>query len=186
MIEVGHVILTDDIKDEYFVCDLAKCKGACCVEGDLGAPLNDDELEIMEDIYPEVEPYLSEKGRKVIEKQGIYVFDKDDEFSTPTIGSKECAYAIYDDAGILKCSIEQAYLNGKINYQKPISCHLYPLRVSRYETFEAVNYDHWHICKDACSNGLSLQVPLYKFLRQPLVRKFGEDWYKELVELIEK
>jgi len=186
MIEVGHVILTDDIKDEYFVCDLGKCKGACCIEGDLGAPLNDDELDSMEEIYPEVEPYLSDEGRKAIEKQGIYVFDKDEEFSTPTIGGKECAYAIYDDAGILKCAIEQAYLDGKTDFQKPISCHLYPLRLNRYETFEAVNYDRWRICKDACTNGMNLKVRLYKFLRQPLERKFGSAWYQELVNLIEE
>lgn len=185
MIEVGNVILTDDIKDEYFVCDLAKCKGGCCVEGDLGAPLNDDELGILDDIYPEVEPYLNDKGKKAIEDQGKYILDADDEFSTPTIAGKECAYAIYDEAGILKCGIEKAYLDGKIDFQKPVSCHLYPLRITQYEKFEAVNYDKWHICSDACSNGLNLQVPLYKFLKQPLVRKYGEDWYIKLVEVIE-
>ena len=185
MIELGKVILTDDIKDEFFVCDLSKCKGACCVEGDLGAPLDDDELDSMEKIFPEVEPYLSDEGRKAIEKQGIYVFDKDDEFSTPTINSKECAYAIYDKSGILKCTIEQAYLDGKTDFHKPISCHLYPARVTRYETFQALNYDKWHICKDACTNGLNLKVKLYKFLRKPLERKFGVKWYEELVNLIE-
>jgi hypothetical protein len=189
MIEVGNVILTDDIKDEYFVCDLGKCKGGCCVEGDLGAPLHDDELGILDDIYPVVEPYLNDEGRKAIEKQGKYILDEDNEFSTPTIGGKECAYAIYDAAGILKCGIERAYLDGKINpiaigYQKPISCHLYPLRITQYEKFEAVNYDRWHICKDACGNGMNLKVPLYKFLRQPLIRKYGEDWYQELIEVI--
>ena len=191
MIEVGHVILTDDIKDEYFVCDLAKCKGACCVEGDLGAPLNEDELAILDEIYPAVEPYLNDKGRAAIAKQGKYILDEDNEYSTPTIKGKECAYAIYDEAGILKCGIELAYLEGKIDpiaigYQKPISCHLYPLRIKRYERFDAVNYDRWKICKDACANGMNLQVPLYKFLRQPLVRKYGEDWYDELLNIIEK
>ena len=191
MIEVGHVILTDDIKDEYFVCDLAKCKGACCVEGDLGAPLNEDELGILDDIYPEVAPYLNDKGRAAIEKQGKYILDEDNEYSTPTIKGKECAYAIYDEAGILKCGIELAHREGKIDliapgYQKPISCHLYPLRIKQYERFEAVNYDRWKICKDACTNGMNLQVPLYKFLRQPLIRKYGEDWYDELLAIIEK
>jgi glycosyltransferase involved in cell wall biosynthesis len=191
MIEVGQVILTDDIKDEYFVCDLAKCKGGCCVEGDLGAPLLEDELGILDDIYPEVKPFLNDAGRAAIEKQGRYILDEDNEFSTPTIDGKECAYAIYDDAGILKCGIEMAYLEGKIDpiapgYQKPISCHLYPLRIKRYEQFEAVNYDRWHICKDACTNGMNLKVPLYKFLRKPLVRKYGEEWYAELVQVIEE
>ena len=186
MIEVGHVILTDDIKDEYFVCDLGKCKGACCVEGDLGAPLHEDELAILDDIYPEVAPYLNDKGRAAIAKQGKYILDEDNEYSTPTIKGKECAYAIFDEAGILKCGIELAYLEGKSDFQKPISCHLYPLRIKRYERFDAVNYDRWKICKDACANGLNLQVPLYKFLRQPLVRKYGEDWYDELLTIIEK
>ena len=185
MIEVGQVILTDDIKDEYFVCDLAKCKGGCCVEGDLGAPLLEDELGILDDIYPEVEPFLNDAGRAAIEKQGKYILDEDNEYSTPTIGGKEFAYEIYDDAGILKCGIEMAQLAGKINYQKPISCHLYPLRVTRYEKFEAVNYDRWYICKDACTNGMNLKVPLYKFLRQPLQRKYGKDWYDELLNIIE-
>ena len=190
MIEVGHVILTDDIKDEYFVCDLAKCKGGCCVEGDLGAPLNEDELGILDDIYPQVKPYLNDAGRAAIAEHGKYILDEDNEYSTPTIGGKECAYAIYDDAGILKCGIELAYMEGKIDpiasgYQKPISCHLYPLRIKGYEQFEAVNYDLWHICKDACTNGMNLKVPLYKFLRQPLIRMYGEDWYSELVNIIE-
>jgi hypothetical protein len=186
MIQVEDVILTDDIKDEYFVCDLGKCKGACCVEGDLGAPLYDEELGILDDIYPEVEPYLNDAGRAAIEKQGKYILDDDNEFSTPTINGKECAYAIYDDAGILKCGIELAQRDGKIDYPKPMSCHLYPLRVKRYEKFEAVNYDRWHICKDACTNGMSLKVPLYKFLRGPLIRKYGESWYNKLIEVIEQ
>jgi len=191
MIEVGEVVLTDDIRDEYFVCDLGKCKGACCVEGHLGAPLEQSELAILDDIYPEVEPYLSPEAKKVIEKQGKYVYDNDSEYSTPTIGGKECVYAVNDKAGILKCGIEQAYLDGKIDpiangFRKPISCHLYPLRVSRYAKFEAVNYDRWHICKDACSNGLNLKVPLYKFLRQPLERKYSKEWYQQLLVAIEQ
>ena len=186
MIEVRNVILTDDIKDEYFVCDLARCKGACCVEGDLGAPLLKEELPILNEIYPEVAPYLSEEGRKFIEAQGKYILDDEKEYSTTTINRNECAYAIYDQNGILKCGIEMAYNDGKINFRKPISCHLYPLRVKTYDQFEAVNYDRWHICKDACSNGMNLKVPLYKFLRDPLIRKYGEDWYAELVEVIEE
>jgi len=191
MIEVGDVILTDEIKDEYFVCDLGKCKGACCVEGYLGAPLEEGELKILDDIYEHVEPYLSEEGKQVIEKQGKYVLDDEGEYSTPTLGGKECVYAVYDSAGILKCGIEQAYLDGKLDpvttgFQKPISCHLYPLRVSRYASFEAINYDRWHICKAACSNGINLREPLYKFLKKPLVRKYGKKWYQQLLVAIEQ
>ena len=184
MIEHRNVILTDDVKEKFFVCDLQRCKGACCVEGDLGAPLEQEELPVMEEIYPEVAPYLSEAGRKAIEDQGVYILDDDGDYSTPTIGGRECAYAIYDDAGILKCGIEQAYLDNRINFKKPISCHLYPLRVKRSDQFEAVNYDDWHICSPACELGASLQVPVYKFLEEALVRRYGREWYDEFVELV--
>lgn len=186
MIELGNVILSDDIKDKFFVCNLERCKGACCVEGDLGAPLEEEELDIMDSIYPMVAPYLSEEGIKAIEEQGKYILDEDDDYSTPTIGGKECAYAIYDDKGILKCGIEQAYLDGKIKYKKPISCHLYPIRAVKYDEFEALNYDRWSICSPACSLGEQLHVPVYKFLKEPLIRKYGESWYNELVKLIEE
>ena len=117
--------------------------------------------------------------------QGKHILDEDGEYSTPTIDGKECAYAYYDDRGILKCGIEQAYLDGKIDYQKPISCHLYPIRVSKYDQFDALNYSRWHICSDACTHGEALGVPLYKFLKGPLTRKYGAEWYGKLVDLIE-
>lgn len=184
MIEVDHVVLSDDIKDEFFVCNLEKCKGACCVEGDLGAPLNDNELEILEEIYPLVEPYLMPEGRAAIAAQGKYILDEEGDHSTTTIQGKECAYALYDDNKILKCGIEQAYIDGKISYKKPISCHLYPIRISKYDNFEAVNYDRWHICSDACSFGTELGIPVYKFLKEPLIRQYGEEWYNRLEQII--
>ncbi|MEP2770834.1 MAG: DUF3109 family protein [Fulvivirga sp.] len=185
MIELDKVILSDDIKEKFFVCDLNKCKGACCVEGDLGAPLEENELLIMDAIYKEVEPYLSEGGKAAIKKQGKYILDEDGDYSTPTIGGKECAYAIYDDKGILKCGIEEAYNDGKIKYKKPISCHLYPIRSKKYDEFEALNYDQWHICSPACSLGAELSVPVYKFLKDALTRKYGKEWYAKLCEVIE-
>jgi hypothetical protein len=156
------------------------------VEGDLGAPLEDDELPIMKEIQSKVKPYLTAAGREAIKKQGPYILDEDGDYSTPTIAGKECAYAHYDKQGVLKCGIEQAYLDGKITFRKPISCHLYPIRITKKKDFEAVNYHKWSICSAACSYGKSLQVPLYKFLKEPLVRKYGEDWYRGLVEVIEK
>jgi len=185
MIVNGKTIISDDLKESNFVCDLAKCKGACCVEGDLGAPVNTEELDILEKIYPYVKPYLSEKGIQAIEEQGTYVFDEDKEYSTPTIEGKECAYAIYDQEGILKCGIEQAYFDKKISFQKPISCHLYPVRISRHESFEALNYDRWHICSPACKLGDQLKIPVYKFVKDALIRKYGEEWYDQLRKLIE-
>lgn len=185
MIKVGEVLVSDDIRDVEFVCHLEKCKGACCVEGDLGAPLENDELEEMKKIQDDVRPYLSEGGKKAIDEQGPYLLDEDGDYSTPTIKGKECAYAIYDEKGILKCGIEQAYLDGKISFRKPISCHLYPIRITKKKNLEAVNYHKWSICSAACSYGKSLQVPLYKFLKTPLIRKYGIEWYEELVEAIE-
>lgn len=187
MIKVGEVLVSDDIKEVEFVCHLEKCKGACCVEGELGAPLEEVELQTMKDIQEAVKPYLTEAGIQAIAEQGPYILDEDGDFSTPTISGKECAYAIYDNSGILKCGIEQAYLDGKVSFRKPISCHLYPIRITKNKKgFEAVNYHKWSICSAACAYGKSLQVPLYKFLKDPLIRKYGQDWYQQLVESIEK
>lgn len=186
MLKVGEVLVSDDIRDVEFVCHLEKCKGACCVEGDLGAPLEESELDTMVAIQEKIRPYLTEDGIKAIEEQGPYILDEDGDYSTPTIGGKECAYAHYDQAGVLKCGIEQAYLDGKVDFKKPISCHLYPIRITKNKKgFEAVNYHKWSICSAACSYGKSLQVPLYKFLKDPLVRKYGAPWYQELEQQIE-
>ena len=186
MILVGNAVLSDDIKENFFVCDLEACKGACCVEGDSGAPLEDDETKILEEIYPFVKDYITEEGRQVIAAQGTWVIDADGDKVTPTLGAnRECAYALYDERGILKCGIEQAYLDGKISWKKPISCHLYPIRVTKYDQYDALNYNRWHICDPACQLGKSLQVPLYVFLKEALVRKYGEAWYAELLEDIE-
>ncbi len=186
MIKVGEVLVSDDIKEVEFVCHLEKCKGACCVEGDLGAPLEESELETMKEIQEAVKPYLTKEGIAAIKEQGPYILDEDGDYSTPTIEGRECAYAHYDQQGVLKCGIEQAYLDGKVKFKKPISCHLYPIRITTNKKgFEAVNYHKWSICSAACTYGKSLQVPLYKFLREPLVRKYGEAWYAELVDKIE-
>ena len=186
MIKVGEVLVSDDIRDKEFVCNLEKCKGACCVEGDFGAPLLEEELAILEEIYPKVKKYLSPEGIKEIEKQGTHTKDDDGELCTPVIGGRECVYAIYDKKGILKCGIEAAYNDGKIGWKKPISCHLYPIRVSTKKDFEALNYHKWHICSPACALGKELQVPVYKFLKDPLIRKYGEQWYGQLVTAIEE
>lgn len=185
MIKVGEVLVSDDIHEKEFVCNLQKCKGACCVEGDFGAPLEEEELLILKEIYPKVKPFLTKEGIRAIEEQGTHVLDDDGDFSTPVIGGKECAYAVYDDRGILKCGIEDAYNAKKVDFKKPISCHLYPIRISKKKVFEAVNYHKWHICSPACSLGKELQIPVYKFLKEPLIRKYGEKWYGELVQAIE-
>lgn len=186
MIKVGDVLVSDDVKEVEFVCNLEKCKGACCVEGELGAPLEDHELPIMEAIQEEIRPYITREGLKAIKRFGPYLLDEDGDYSTPTIQGRECAYANYDEKGILKCGIEQAYLDGKTKFRKPISCHLYPIRITKKKDFEAVNYHKWSVCSAACALGKALGVPVYKFLKEPLIRRYGKAWYKELVDQIEK
>jgi hypothetical protein len=186
MIVLQNTVISDDIRDNFFVCNLEKCKGACCVEGDLGAPLEESELAILEESYEHIKPYMTGAGKLAVEEQGLYIKDFEGDYSTPTIENRECAYALYDDKGILKCAIEQAYYDGKISWKKPISCHLYPIRVTKYDDFEALNYDRWSICAAACNFGQDLGVRVYQFLKEPLIRKYGESWYNELTQLMEE
>ena len=151
MIVIDNTVISDDIADQYFVCELTKCKGACCIEGDMGAPLNEDELEKLEEVFPKVKPYLNKKGLDAIEKTGLYEQDADGDYVTPTVNGRECAYAIYDQKGILKCGIEQAFLDKKITFRKPISCYLYPIRITKYDHFDALNYDPVAAVKAASS-----------------------------------
>lgn len=180
MIEIQDVLVHEDLIKENFVCNLNKCKGICCVEGDSGAPLEVSETAILKDIYPKIKHLLSEKGIKAIEEQGEYVTDVDGDLTTTCVdGNKECAYVLFEN-GITKCGIEKAYELGLVDWQKPISCHLYPIRITKYPEFEVLNYDRWHICHDACTFGRELKVPVYQFLKTPLIRKYGAEWYQEL------
>lgn len=181
MIEIDNKILSKDIFDKKFVCDLNACKGACCVEGDSGAPLEEEEIHILEDIYDAVKPYLRKEGIKAIKEQGNWIIDNDGDYVTPLRDGKECAYTIFEN-GMAQCGIEKAWKEGKINYRKPISCHLYPIRIKKYKKFEAVNYDVWDLCKPACACGEALQVPVYKFLKEALIRKYGGEFYAEVEE----
>lgn len=185
MILLDETVISDDIKNKLFVCDLDKCKGACCVEGDLGAPLEEQELKALESAFVEIKPYLSKEGLAAIEKEGLYIKDYEGDYSTTTVGGKECAFAVYDDQNILKCGIEQAYRDGKTKFKKPISCELYPIRITKYDHYEAINYDRWDICSAACTLGEHLGVPVYKFLEEALIRKYGKDWYDALCREIE-
>jgi hypothetical protein len=180
MIEVQNVLVHEDLITETFVCNLNKCKGACCVEGDSGAPLDHAEKAILEDIYPKIKHLLAAKGIEAIEKYGTSVIDSDGDLTTPCVGgNRECAYVTFE-GGITKCAIEKAYEQGLVDWQKPISCHLYPIRITQYPEFDVLNYDRWSICSDACSFGKALKVPVYKFLKGPLTRKYGTEWYAEL------
>jgi hypothetical protein len=179
MFQLGKTIVSEEILERDFVCNLSACKGNCCIDGDAGAPLSAEETKIMEEIYPKVKPYLRTEGIAAIEAQGTWVKGEDGDFETTLIEGKDCAYVIFDGATAL-CGIEQAYNEGIVSWKKPVSCHLYPIRVKDFSEFTAVNYDKWDICNDACTLGKELQVPVYKFVKEALVRKFGEDWYLEL------
>lgn len=182
MFQVGNAIVSDEILENEFVCNLSACKGQCCVDGDAGAPLDKEETAILDQIYDKVKPYLRQEGIASIENQGRWIIGEDGDYETPLVNGSECAYVIFDGKTAL-CAIEQAYNEGVVEYKKPISCHLYPIRIKEYSQFSAVNYHHWHICDDACSLGKELEVPVYKFLKGPLIRKFGEDWYEELEQV---
>lgn len=184
MIDVKGVLLSDDLIETHFVCDLESCKGICCVKGDSGAPLEKEEGEILKEVYPKVAPYMTEEGKEVIKKEGYFLYENA-KLSTPLMKNGACAYVYQDKSGMHKCAIEKAYREGKINFKKPISCHLFPARVKEYESFTAVNMQQLKICDPACTLGNLLQVPTYKFLKDALTRKFGEDWYEELESLVE-
>lgn len=180
MFQLGKTIISEDIIEKDFVCNLNACKGACCIEGEAGAPVTKEEVKILEEIYPMVKPFLRPEGIKAIEEQGTHVLSPFDELETPLVDGNECAYVTFKANGTASCGIEDAFNAGKIDFQKPISCHLYPVRIQEYDDFSAVNYDRWPICDAACTLGKELQVPVYKFVKTALIRKYGENWYAEL------
>ncbi len=180
MFQLGKTIISEEIIENDFVCNLSACKGACCVEGEAGAPLEKAESEILQKLYPKIKPFLNESGIRAIEKQGAFIVSKNDELETPLVKGKECAYTVFDEGGIARCGIEDAYTAGEVDFQKPISCHLYPVRIKEYSAFTAVNYHRWHVCDAACILGKELQMPVYKFVEEALVRKFGKAWYADL------
>jgi len=183
MIAIDNILVSDAVIAEQFVCDLSKCKGACCVDGDAGAPLEKDELNRINEVYDAVLPYLNAESKKELDRQGRYVYDKEYGWVTPTINSKVCVYGIQDKAGIVKCGIEQAYLDGKIAWKKPISCHLFPIitKESKRSDNVYVNYEpREDNCKAACALGKKLKVPVYVFLKEALTRKFGQKFYNAL------
>jgi hypothetical protein len=181
MIQIDNKVVGTSVLDECFICDLPKCLGACCVHGISGAPLEIEEIEILEAEMENILPYLKPEGVKAIEAQGVAVADFEGEITTPLIDGKECAYCI-EENGISFCGIEKAYNAGKTTYLKPISCHLYPIRIKKFGDIIAVNYDRWDICKHAITLGNKEGVEVYKFLKDPIVRHFGEDFYNQLDE----
>lgn len=183
MIAIDNILISDQVTEEQFVCDLAKCKGGCCVEGDAGAPLENKELKELNEAYGAVLPYLSAESKRELERQGNYVYDREFGWVTPTVNSSICAYGIRDEKGTVKCGIEQAYNDGKIKWRKPISCHLFPVRIKKSSNgkTEFVNYEpREDLCQSACTLGKKLKVPVHVFLKDALTRKYGEEFYEAL------
>ncbi len=176
MIIVKNSIVSDDVADCRFGCDLSCCKGACCVDGDSGAPLLEEEVAGLEAVLPIVKPFMTEEGIEAVEQQGVAVRDKDGDLGTPLIKGGACAFITYGEDGCVLCAIEKA-----CREKKPVSCHLYPIRVEDFGEFTAVNYHQWEICRCAKGHG----EPLYVYLKEPLIRRFGQEWYDELLEQIE-
>ena len=180
MFQLKNTIVSDDIIEKDFVCNLNACKGECCIAGEAGAPLETDEVHILQDIYPKVKPFLRPEGIQAIEQQGTHITTPLQDLETPLVDGKECAYVTFNEKGYASCGIEDAYNAGEITFKKPISCHLYPVRIQKYSSFLAVNYHKWPICDDACTLGQKLKVPVYKFVKDALTRKFGKEWYDQL------
>lgn len=182
MIQIDDVIVSLDVFREKFLCDLGACKGACCIEGDSGAPVETGEVEALEASLPAVWDDLSPEARAVIDRQGVVYVDEEGDLVTSIVNGKDCVFTCYDESGCCYCALEKAYREGRISFYKPISCHLYPIRIGDYGPYKAVNYHRWDVCRAAVELGRKKGVPVYRFLREPLIRKFGEDWYHELEE----
>lgn len=187
MIAIDNVLLSDEIVEEHFVCDLTKCKGGCCVDGDCGAPLTDEEAVTIARIYPEIKSYFTAEYIPEIERQGTHVIDNEYGPVTPTVNGGICVYGIIDETGTVKCGIEKAWREGKTDFRKPISCHLFPIRITSHPGYEAVNYEPRDtLCKPACRLGNKLKVPVYVFLKDAIIRKYGDEFYGALDAVAEK
>jgi len=180
MLQIEKTLISDDVIEKKFVCNLNACKGICCVEGDSGAPLEDEERFFLDKEIESIKAFLREEGIKAIEKNGLYYIDSEHDYVTTLVNDKECAYAVFEENGTASCGIEKAFLAGKSSFRKPLSCWLYPVRTKKIQKLTAVNYDVWDICKSAVIQGEKLGVPVYKFLKEPLIQKFGEEWFKQL------
>ena len=180
MLQIDDTIISLELLDEHFVCDLNSCKGICCIEGDDGAPLEDAEVKIIEDLLPVIWDDLTETSKEVIRKQGVSYIDDDGEPVTSIVNGAECVFTYTDKDGTCKCAIEKAFREGETDFYKPISCHLYPVRLQKYDEFTAVNYHRWSVCSCARKLGGKLGVPVYQFLKEPLIRRFGHEWFEQL------
>lgn len=179
-----ETLVSDEVISEEFVCNLTACKGICCVDGMYGAPLEEEEMQLIEENLEVIKEYMDPEALELLEKEGFYETDPDGDIVTTCRNGRECVFVSKDKDGIYKCTIEQAFRDGKSTFHKPISCHLYPVRLSQVGKFTALNYDRWYICNDACVLGKKLNIPVYKFVKEALIRKFGAAWYEELEDIV--
>jgi len=186
MVQIDDVVVSLDVFREKFICNLDACKGQCCIEGDAGAPLEEEEVAELEKVLPVIWDQLSPQAREIIDRQGVCYTDQDGDLVTSIVNGKDCVFTCYDEKGCCYCAIEKAYRDGKVDFYKPVSCHLYPIRVGNYGPYKAVNYHRWDVCKAAVILGQKENVPVYKFLKEPLIRKFGEAWYNEIESVAEE
>lgn len=184
--KIDDVVVSLDVFREKFICNLDACKGQCCIEGDAGAPLEEEEVAELEKVLPVIWDQLSPQAREIIDRQGVCYTDQDGDLVTSIVNGKDCVFTCYDEKGCCYCAIEKAYRDGKVDFYKPVSCHLYPIRVGNYGPYKAVNYHRWDVCKAAVILGQKENVPVYKFLKEPLIRKFGEAWYNEMESVAEE
>lgn len=185
LVEIGDKVVSTQIFERKFMCDLNACKGACCIEGDSGAPLSAEEVLVLKNELEAIKPYMRPEGLAAVEHGGVFYRDEEDEPVTTLVNGGECAFVFFDDKGITKCAIEKAHAEGKTSFKKPLSCHLYPIRVKKFNAFTALNYDKWDICAPACSCGEQLNVPVFRFLKEPITRAFGAPFFEEL-EVVDK
>lgn len=186
MLQIQDVVVSFDVLKEKFLCDLQACKGTCCIEGDAGAPVELEEVEKLEEVLPLIWEELSPEARTVIDRQGVAYVDQEGDLVTSIVNGKDCVFTCYDERGCCYCAIEKAFRKGKTDFLKPVSCHLYPIRIKDFGAFKGVNYNRWDVCKAAVLLGEKENLPVYKFLKEPLIRKFGEEWYQELEIAVEE
>jgi hypothetical protein len=183
MIEIEDKIISLDLFEKRFVCDLNACKGACCVKGDHGAPLTFEEVDALEEELDKIQPYMRPEGIEAVAKTGVFYMDDENQPVTTLVNGGECVFVFFDKNNIAKCAVEEAYNQGKTTFKKPISCHLYPIRVAKLRKHEAINYSKWDICEPACKCGEELNVKVYRFLKEPIIRKWGNNFFEELEKI---
>ncbi len=184
MIEHRGTLISEDLFEKRFVCDLNACKGECCVAGESGAPLDQHEADLLKELLPKIRPFIPEKGQRAIDAHGVSEVDDDGDLVTTLVeGRGECAFTVFDEKGIALCGVERAWKAGAVPFRKPLSCHLYPIRVVKLKEHDGLNYHKWPICKPACTCGAKLDVPVYRFLKDALVRAYGQEWYDELDDI---